>query len=243
MEPNLTVVPRHVAIIMDGNGRWATRRGLPRTMGHRAGVESLREIVRASSDWGVEYLTVYAFSTENWRRSQEEVSGIFRLLLEYLAHETTELIRNNVRIRIIGRREGLPQKVLEAIALAEERSAACTGLVFNVALNYGARAELVDAMRALAGKVRAGELAPEAITEQTIADHLTTAGQPDPDLLIRTGGDYRISNFMLYQLSYSEMAVLDTLWPDMTREIYGQTLENFGKRQRRFGAAPPEEAK
>jgi len=241
LEPNLTVVPRHVAIIMDGNGRWATRRGLPRTMGHRAGVESLREIVRASSDWGVEYLTVYAFSTENWRRSQEEVSGIFRLLLEYLAHETTELIRNNVRIRIIGRKEGLPPKVLEAIASAEARSAACTGLVFNVALNYGARAELVDAVQTLAKKVQAGELVPEAIDEAMIADHLATAGQPDPDLLIRTGGDYRISNFLLYQLSYSEMLVLDTLWPDLTREMYGRALEDFGRRQRRFGAAPPEE--
>ena len=234
-------IPRHVAIIMDGNGRWAQKRGLPRPMGHRAGVEALREIVRMSSNVGVEVLTVYAFSTENWSRPQEEVGAIFRLMLEYLNREVAALVENKVRIRIIGRRDHLNETLLRAIDKAETASAHCTGLTFNVALNYGGRAELVDAARALARAVQRGEQSPETIDEQTISQYLYTAGQPDPDLLIRTGGDQRLSNVLLYQSSYAELYIPDTLWPDFTPEAYDQALRSYAARQRRFGGIKPQQ--
>ena len=228
-------IPQHVAIIMDGNGRWAKKWGLPRPVGHKAGVEALREIVRMSSDVGVKVLTVYAFSTENWSRPQEEVGAIFRLMLEYLNREVVELVRNDVRIRIIGRRDHLNDTLLKAIQKAEDASAHCRGLVLNVALNYGGRAELVDAVRCIASRAAEGVLKTEEIDEATIGEFLYTAGQPDPDLLIRTGGDQRISNFLIYQASYAEFYVPDTLWPDFTPREYGKALEAYGQRQRRFG--------
>ena len=234
-------IPRHVAIIMDGNGRWAQRRGMPRPVGHRAGVESLREIVRMSSNVGVEVLTVYAFSTENWSRPQDEVGAIFRLMLEYLNREVAELVRNDVRIRIIGRRDNLNNTLLEAIDKAEKASAHCKGLVFNVALNYGGRAEMAEAVRNMLRDAQNGKLDPETVDENTISDYLYTAGLPDPDLLIRTGGDQRLSNFLLYQSSYAELYIPETLWPDFTPEEYDKALRSFGARQRRFGGINPKQ--
>ena len=234
-------IPRHVAIIMDGNGRWAQRRGMPRPVGHRAGVESLREIVRMSSHVGVEVLTVYAFSTENWSRPQDEVGAIFRLMLEYLNREVAELVRNDVRIRIIGRRDNLNNTLLEAIDKAEKASAHCKGLVFNVALNYGGRAEMAEAVRNMLRDAQNGKLDPETVDENTISDYLYTAGLPDPDLLIRTGGDQRLSNFLLYQSSYAELYIPETLWPDFTTEEYDKALRSVGARQRRFGGIHPKQ--
>jgi len=212
---------------------------MPRPVGHRAGVESLREIVRMSSNVGVEVLTVYAFSTENWSRPQEEVGAIFKLMLEYLNREVAELVRNNVRIRIIGRRDNLNSTLLEAIDKAEKASAHCKGLIFNVALNYGGRAEMAEAVRSMLRDAKAGKLDPETVTEDTISSYLYTAGLPDPDLLIRTGGDQRLSNFLLYQSSYAELYIPDTLWPDFSPEEYDKALRSFGARQRRFGGIKP----
>ena len=209
-------LPRHVAVIMDGNGRWAKKRGLPRTLGHRAGVEALREIVRMSSDVGLQILTVYAFSTENWKRPKDEVGGIFRLLIEYLNREVAEMVRNNVRIHAIGAVEGLPKLLRDAIAAAEKDSSGCTGMVFNVALNYGGRAELVRAVQSLAEDAASGRINPADISEDMISGRLYTSGQADPDLVIRTGGERRLSNFLLFQSSYAELVFPDTLWPDFT---------------------------
>lgn len=234
-------IPKHVAIIMDGNGRWAQRRGMPRPVGHRAGVESLREIVRMSSNVGVQVLTVYAFSTENWSRPQEEVGAIFKLMLEYLNREVAELVRNNVRIRIIGRRDNLNETLISAIEKAEKASEHCNGLIFNVALNYGGRAEMAEAVRNMLRDAQKGTLDPETVDENTISDYLYTAGLPDPDLLIRTGGDQRLSNFLLYQSSYAELYIPDTLWPDFSPEEYDKALRSFGARQRRFGGIKSEQ--
>lgn len=228
-------LPRHVAIIMDGNGRWAQRRGLPRTFGHRAGVESLRDIVRLCVELGIKYLTVYAFSTENWRRPREEVSTLMSLLIEYLQREIEELCANDIRINPIGNIEELPAAAREAVLAARERSRQNRGLIFNVALNYGSRRELVEAVRVLAEKVRRGELTPAEITAQTISDHLYTAGQPDPDLLIRPSGDYRVSNFLLWQLAYTEFWLTPVLWPDFRRLHLLQAILDFQSRERRFG--------
>lgn len=235
MEDTFDKIPRHVAIIMDGNGRWAQKRGLPRAMGHRAGVEALRDIVRMSSDVGVEVLTVYAFSTENWTRPQDEVSAIFKLMLEYLSREVAELVANNVRIRIIGERDNLNATLLESIHQAEQRSSHCNGLIFNVALNYGGRAEMLHAFKAMHQAIIRGEMKLEDVNEAALSRYLYTAEQPDPDLMIRTGGDQRLSNFLLYQSSYAELYIPDTLWPDFDRKAYGKALMEYGQRQRRFG--------
>ena len=228
-------LPRHVAIIMDGNGRWAKQHMLKVAMGHRAGVEALRSIIRESSDLGIEALSLFAFSTENWRRSETEVAALMQLLLEYFRSEIDELDENNVHIRILGEKEGLPAPQREALYRAEERTKDNTGLNLCIAINYGGRQELVRAARILAEKVRAGEMAPEDIDEQALSDCLYTGGLPDVDLLIRTSGEMRLSGFLLYQCAYAEFEFPETLWPDFTLEDYHRALEVFASRDRRFG--------
>ena len=230
------MLPNHVAVIMDGNGRWARRRGLPRTAGHLEGVKRAREIVRACGEKGIGVLTLYAFSTENWRRPAEEVGFLMRLFEESLEAEIEGLCQNNVVLRIIGRVEELPESVRQAARRGEEATAGNSGLVLNVALNYGGRAELVDAARRLARQVQAGELTPEAIDEAAFAGQLYTAGLPDPDLVIRPSGEQRLSNFLLWQAAYAELYLTPTLWPDFTREEFERALAAYSGRRRRFGA-------
>ena len=236
-------LPKHVAIIMDGNGRWAVQRGLPRSAGHAAGTEAVREIIRASDDWGIKHLTLYAFSTENWSRSKEEVNALMGLLLKYFASEIDELDAKNVCIRILGDVEGLPKAQRDAVRAAMERTKDNTGLNLNIALNYGGRAELVRAAKALAGKVKSGELEPDAIDEAAFAGELYTAGQPDVDLLIRTSGEMRLSNFLPWQTAYAEMVFTDTLWPDFTPEDLKRCIAVYQSRDRRFGAVTTGEVK
>nr|WP_277995799.1 isoprenyl transferase [Moorella thermoacetica] len=228
-------LPRHVAIIMDGNGRWARSRGLPRLAGHRAGVESLRDIVRACVDWGIGILTVYAFSTENWKRPHEEVEGLMNLLVEYLRRELAELRREGVQVRAIGRLESLPRQAREELERARKETAANKRLILNLALNYGGRSELVDACRRIATLVARGELDPGEIDEEVINNFLYTAGLPDPDLLIRPSGEMRVSNFLLWQLAYTEFWVTDIYWPDFRREDLRRALLDYQQRERRFG--------
>ncbi len=228
-------LPRHVAIIMDGNGRWAKAHALQVALGHRKGVEALRAVIRESSDIGIEALTLYAFSTENWRRSEAEVSALMGLLLEYFSSEIDELDEKNVCIRILGDKDGLPQLQREAVMKAEERTKGNTGLKLNIAINYGARAEIVAAVRTLAEKVKAGEMASSDIDEKAFADALYTHDLPDVDLLIRTSGEMRLSNFLLYQCAYAEMVFPKVLWPDFSLEDYHAALNTFGTRDRRFG--------
>ena len=228
-------LPRHVAIIMDGNGRWAQSRGLPRSAGHASGTEALRDIIRASDDWGIEALSLYAFSTENWARSKEEVSALMALLLKYFASEIDELDEKNVRITILGDIEGLPDPQREAVTNAMERTRDNTGLKLNIALNYGGRAELTRAARLLAEKVKAGELEPEAIDEQIFAQQLYTADSPDVDLLIRTSGEQRLSNFLPWQTAYAEFVFDSIHWPDFDRARYMKCLQIYADRDRRFG--------
>ncbi len=228
-------LPGHVAIIMDGNGRWANRRGLPRVFGHRAGVESLRDIVKACSELKIKVLTVYAFSTENWKRPQEEVNVLMDLLVEYLNNEIEELCKNGVRINPIGRLQDLPVSSLEALSMAAERSRTSQGLVLNIAFNYGGRTEITDAVRAIAAKVKEGTYNIEQIDDNLISNHLYTAGQPDPDLLIRPSGDFRISNFLLWQLAYTEFWLTNVLWPDFRRVHLLEAIVEYQRRERRFG--------
>ena len=222
-------IPQHVAIIMDGNGRWAKQRGMIRLQGHNAGMESLREIVRHSSELGIKYLTVYAFSTENWKRPEDEVSGIFKLLIKYVDSEIDELTKNNVRVGVIGDRSALPAASQEALNLAFERTKDNDGLIFNVALNYGGRAEILKAAKEL---VEAGNT---DITEADISAHLYTAGMPDPELIIRTSGEMRLSNFLIWQAAYSEIYVTDVYWPDFTPAELDKAIEWYNGRDRRFG--------
>lgn len=228
-------MPRHIAIIMDGNGRWAKRRGLPRFFGHKAGVESLRDIVRACSEFNIQVLTVYAFSTENWKRPQEEVNVLMDLLVEYLYKEIDELCREGVKVNPIGKLEELPPKAVEALRMAVERSRTNKGLVLNLALNYGGRSEIVEAVRAIASSVDKGDLAVDQIDGNTISRYLYTSGQPDPDLLIRPSGDFRISNFLLWQLAYTEFWHTSVLWPDFRRVHLFSAIVDFQSRERRFG--------
>jgi undecaprenyl diphosphate synthase len=228
-------MPRHVAIIMDGNGRWARRRGMPRAYGHRAGVESLRDVVRVSSQIGLPVLTVYAFSTENWKRPQEEINILMDLLVEYLHKEIEELCAKNVKVRAIGKIGELPQKAREAIAVAHEKTENCSGLIFNIALNYGGRTELVEAVREICAKVARNELSPDNINQDVISQHLYTVGQPDPDLLIRPSGDFRVSNFLLWQLAYTEFWLTDLMWPDFRGIHLIRAIVDFQRRSRRFG--------
>jgi undecaprenyl diphosphate synthase len=224
-------VPKHVAIIMDGNGRWAARRGWHRIAGHRAGTENIREVLRAAADFGVRIVTVYAFSTENWARPEDEVRGLFAILGQAIRRETAELHRNDVRIRHIGDLDGIPVALHAPIREAVELTRHNRRITLNVALNYGGRAEIVRAVREL---VREG-VAPDAIDEAAIGRRLYTAGQPDPDLVIRTGGEMRLSNFLLWQSSYAEYYATPTYWPDFGRDELRRALEAFAGRHRRFG--------
>jgi undecaprenyl diphosphate synthase len=228
-------VPRHVAIIMDGNGRWARSRSLPRVAGHREGVKAARAAVRAAAQAGIGYLTLYAFSSENWARPPAEVAFLMRLLESSVEAELPELMENNVRLRILGDRDQLAPGVRQSVERATGATAANTGLTLQIALNYGGRQEIVRAIRALAGRVAKGELHPSAIDEAEVASALDTAGVPDPDLLIRTSGEYRLSNFLLWQIAYTELLVLPTLWPDFSaRDLY-LAVADFQLRSRRFG--------
>ena len=229
-------IPRHVAIIMDGNGRWATKRGLPRSAGHRAGMEALRDLITASSELGIEALTLYAFSTENWKRPRDEVGTLFSLVVEYFNREISELHEKGVRIRVLGDMSRVPQKARAALMRAEDITHDNSGLKLNLAINYGARAELVRAARALAEDVSNGGMAPDAIDEAAVSSRLYTSGQPDVDLLIRTGGEMRLSNFLLYQSAYAELLFTDTLFPDFDKAHYLDAIHEFQGRSRRFGA-------
>lgn len=227
--------PRHVGVIMDGNGRWAQRRGLPRTAGHKAGVEALRAVVKACPDLGIEVITAYAFSTENWTRPKDEVDFLMLLLVEYCRREVAALNENGVRINAIGRLDELPALQRDEIYRAMEVTKNNTRLVLNLAVNYGGHAELVDTMRRIAARVAAGEIRPAEIDEALISQHLYTAGLPELDLVIRTAGELRLSNFMLWQASYSELWVTDVAWPDFAREHLEQAVNDFKRRDRRFG--------
>ena len=228
-------LPKHVAIIMDGNGRWAKKHKLSVARGHRQGTETLREIIRHTDDLGIGALSLYAFSTENWNRSEEEVAALMQLILDFFASEIDELDAKNVRILILGDKSRLPQQQRETLIEAENRTRKNTGLRLNIAVNYGGRAELVRAAKEIATLVKNGTLQADEITEQTISDHLYTRGQPDVDLLIRTSGEQRLSNFMLYQNAYSEFVFPTVLWPDFTVHDYDMALEAFTHRDRRFG--------
>lgn len=236
-------VPRHVAIIMDGNGRWARQRGMMRVQGHRAGAESVRAVVDAAGKAGVEYLTLYAFSVENWSRPESEVSTLMKLLHRFLRDEISHIKKSNIRLSTIGRIHDLPDKVRAELESAIEQTRHHTGLHLILALSYGARVEITDAVQAIARKAAAGELDADAITQDTIADHLYTRDVPDPDLLIRTSGEMRLSNFLLWQMSYAEIYVTETLWPEFRSEQFLAALESYAKRQRRFGGVIDEAAR
>ena len=229
-------LPAHVAIIMDGNGRWAKKHKLSVSRSHQQGTETLREIIRHTDDLGIGALSLYAFSTENWKRSEEEVAALMQLILDFFASEIDELDEKNVRILILGDKDGLPEKQRDTLIEAEKRTEKNTGLRLNIAVNYGGRAELVKATREIAEQVKSGNLGAEEITESTISDHLYTRGQPDVDLLIRTSGEQRLSNFLLYQNAYAEFVFPETLWPDFTVHDYDLALEAFAGRDRRYGA-------
>ena len=233
-------LPRHVAIIMDGNGRWAKARGMSRSAGHAAGVEALREIIRASDDWGIEALSLYAFSTENWARSKEEVGALMALLLKYFSSEIDELIEKNVRITILGDVDGLPAPQRDAVNSAMDRTRGNTGLKLNIALNYGGRQELVRAARQLARRVQDGEMAPGDIDEAAFAAELYTHDSPDVDLLIRTSGEQRLSNFLPWQTTYAEFVFDPVHWPDFDRAHYLKCLQVYADRDRRFGGVTEE---
>lgn len=229
-------IPRHVAIIMDGNGRWARQRHLPRVEGHRKGAESARTIIRASGELGIEYLTLYAFSTENWNRPKSEVNTLMRYLVQYLKKETPDLDRNNVRLEAIGQIQRLPDTVQKQLEISREALSTNTGLTLILALSYSGRSELVEAVQRIAAKTKSGELEPGAITEATISEHLYTHRWPDPDLLIRTSGEMRVSNFLLWQISYTEFVMTNTLWPEFRRPQLEAALEEYARRHRRYGA-------
>ncbi len=234
--PDGSGVPRHVAIIMDGNGRWAKARGLPRTAGHRRGVDTVREIVRASGELGIEYLTLFGFSTENWKRPLEEVNFLMGLLRHYLRAELETLAKEGARLRIVGEREGLAADIVDMIKAAEDRTRANARINLSIALNYGGRADIVQAARHMAAAAARGELPPDAIDERLLERHLLTCELPEPDLLIRTGGEQRISNFLLWQSAYTELVFSDALWPDFSKADLEHAIAEFRRRERRYGA-------
>jgi undecaprenyl diphosphate synthase len=227
--------PSHVAIIMDGNGRWAAKRGLPAVAGHSAGAKAVREAIAASIELGIEYLTIYSFSSENWSRPEDEVSGLMRLFIEVLEREVNNLMRMNVRVVVIGRMDELPAATREAFERVCSATAGNGGLTLVVALNYGARGEILAAAQALAGEAASGTLDPSSIDEATFSARLSTAGIPDPDLLVRTSGEWRISNFLLWQIAYSELWITNVLWPDFNRADLLRAVVDYQKRDRRFG--------
>jgi undecaprenyl diphosphate synthase len=232
-------LPRHVAVIMDGNGRWAKLRHKGRVEGHRAGIASVRDVVETSARLGLQVLTLYAFSVENWKRPLAEVSVLMELLKRYLRLELETLLKNNIRFQVIGRMEELPADVQEELVRGMERTADRSGLLFNIALNYGGRAEVTDAVRRLVADAQRTGRPPGEIDERTLSSYLYTAGQPDPDLLIRTSGEMRISNFLLWQIAYAEIWVTDVLWPDFRRKHLLQAIADYQKRERRYGGIDP----
>lgn len=231
-----TQVPKHVAVIMDGNGRWARKRGRPRHAGHRAGVGAVRETVEVAAKRGISYLTVFAFSSENWSRPREEISKLMGLFVEALQREVDELHQNNVRLRFIGARQQLQPGLQDKIAAAEQQTAGNTGLGLQVAVAYGGRWDIVQAVRRLAMRVKQGHLSVDDIDDDSVAQELELAGIPDPDLLIRTGGEQRISNFLLWNLAYAELWFCDALWPDFGKEEFDEALEYYARRERRYGS-------
>lgn len=230
-------LPNHVAIIMDGNGRWAKKKGMPRVVGHNAGMKAMKKIVRHASDMGIKYLTVYAFSTENWRRSEEEIGGIFKLLIRYVDTDLGELNRNNVKVKVIGDYKALPKAAVERLNKTIATTKDNTGMQFNIALNYGSRREIVDGVKSIGRAVAKGQLDPELIDEELISSNIFTGqlGIPDPDLVIRTSGEQRISNFLLWQMAYSEILFVETLWPEFTTGEFENAIWNYQNRDRRFG--------
>ncbi len=228
-------LPQHVAVIMDGNGRWAKQRHLPRIEGHRQGAESARVIIRTAGDLGIKYLTLYAFSAENWNRPKDEVDTLMKYLINYLKSETPDLNKNNVRLEAIGQIYRLPENVQEQLRKSIQTLSKNNGLTLVLALSYGGRNEIVEGVRAIAEKVRRGQIEPSDITEQTVSQHLWTRAMPDPDLLIRTSGEMRVSNFLLWQISYAEFVITPTLWPDFRKPQFYAALEEYAKRHRRFG--------
>ena len=233
-------LPKHVAIIMDGNGRWAKKRALNRIRGHENGINSVRDIVRTSREIGISYLTLYAFSEENWRRPKLEVDALMSLLKRFLKDELDEMLENGIRFQTIGRSGKLPEDVQRLLSETSDKTSQNKDMVLNLALSYGGRQEILDAVRRISKRIESRGLKPEEITQQTISDSLYTAGIPDPDLLIRTSGEYRISNFLLWQIAYTEIYITPTLWPDFRKEEYLSAIEAFQKRERRFGASEVE---
>jgi undecaprenyl diphosphate synthase len=231
-------LPRHVAIIMDGNGRWAAGRGLPRIEGHRRGKDAVRAVVESARRLGIPYLSLYAFSTENWNRPQDEVNGLMSLLRRYLSTELRKMMRNQIRLVAIGNLKRLPRAVQEALRRNVEATRHNTGMTVVLAVSYGGREEIAEAMRAMAREVRRGTLDPEDIAEDVVGDYLSTAGIPDPDLLIRTSGEMRVSNFLLWQIAYAELFVTPTLWPDFGEAEFVAALSHYQGRERRFGRTP-----
>jgi undecaprenyl diphosphate synthase len=228
-------LPTHVAIIMDGNGRWAKKRGLPRVQGHRKGADSVREVVRAAGEIGIKYLTLYAFSVENWNRPKSEVDTLMKYLLRFLKKEISELNKNNVRLQAIGQIYRLPENVQEQLKKTITATAKNNGLTLTLALSYGGRTEIIEAVRHIGKEIADGKLDPEEINEQVISRHLYTHGMPDPDLLIRTSGEMRVSNFLLWQISYAEFVITDTLWPEFGKAKFFDALEEYTSRHRRYG--------
>jgi len=230
-----TAMPRHIAIVMDGNGRWAKRRGLSRIQGHRKAVKAVRETIEACAELGIEYLTLYAFSVENWSRPKREVDTLMRLLRRFIRDETPRIMKNRIRFKAIGRNKPMPPDVLADLRKLERKSASNDGLTVVLAVNYGGRSEIVDGVKRCASKVRDGELALRQITEESFGEFLYTRGMPDPDLLIRTSGEHRISNFLLWQTWYAELWITPVLWPDFRRKHLIEAIKDFGRRERRFG--------
>ena len=235
LDNNISVVPRHVAIIMDGNGRWAQAQGLERTAGHVKGVDTVRLITEAASENGIDYLTLYAFSTENWNRPQSEVNALMHLIVTAIERETPDLIKNNVSLGLIGDTSRMPAETLDRLKQCIADTSHCTGLKLILAISYSSRWEITEACRQIAAAAVAGEINPDDITDKTVSSYLATAGMPDPDLLVRTGGDMRVSNFLLWQIAYTELYVTNKWWPDFTKEDFKEAIESFGRRERRFG--------
>ena len=229
-------LPKHIAIIMDGNRRWARNKGLPVALGHKEGAKTLEKIVRYAKNIGIKYITVYAFSTENWKRSEEEVSTLMNLMMNYLESYSKRADSENIKVQILGNRQGLSDKMNDLIEKCMERTKDNTGITFNIALNYGGRDEILGAVKNIAEKIQHNEMKIEDITEQTISDNLYTKGQPDPDLLIRTSGEIRLSNFLPWQLVYSEFVFVDKNWPDFSEKDLDEAIEEYQKRNRKFGA-------
>jgi undecaprenyl diphosphate synthase len=229
------LLPNHVAVIMDGNGRWAKRQGLPRIMGHKAGVDALKDLLRCCKDWGIQALTAYAFSTENWKRPQEEVDFLMTLFQRVLRQELREMVEENVQIQFVGNLQALPRSLQQEISRSMEETRNNPGIQFTVATNYGGRQEILQACRAIAHKVQQGLLQPHEINEEVFESHLYTAGIADPDLLIRTSGEMRLSNFLLWQMAYGEIYITETLWPDFDRTEFHRALCAYQQRERRFG--------